>query len=90
MILKDYPSPKTIMFVEHILRGAFTDDQRTGQWMFNHLPLMVAARVSGTSFDPFHKNLSAHEIYDWIDNHLIFDGNEIVGLFHNDILLWEK
>lgn len=78
------------MFVRHIITGAKEFDQRTGQYMFNHLPPIVAARVSGTSFDPFHKELSAHEIWEWIENHLIFDGNEIIGLFHNDIMLWEK
>lgn len=76
-------------FVHHIMTRAKANIQRTGQYMFNNLPDVIANKVAGTSFDPFHKELSAQELYDWIDGHLVFDGNEIVGLFHENRILWE-
>ena len=76
-------------FVHHIMTRAKANDQRTGQYMFNNLPSVIANRVAGTSFDPFHKDMTSQELYDWIDNHLVFDGNEIVGLFHENRILWE-
>lgn len=77
-------------FVRQIIKGAEFYEQRTGQYLFNHLPNHIGGRVAGTSFDPFHKELSDREIYEWIDNHLVFDGFEIVGLFHGEVVLWEK
>jgi hypothetical protein len=82
--------PRLVMYTQQIFEGAQYYSQRTGQYLFNKLPLLVAAEVAGTSFDPFHKDLSKFEIYEWLDNHLIFQDQRIVGLFHNDVLLWEE
>lgn len=77
-------------FAEQISKGARVYTLRTGQYLFNHLPAGVANVVSGTLFDPFQKELSKKQIIDWLDDHLIFDGKEIVGCFNNNTILWEK
>lgn len=77
-------------WVLDITRNAYTFNQRTGQYLFNSLPGTVANLVRSTTFDPFYKNMRAHELYEWIDNHLIFDGNRIIGLFNGDNLIWEE
>jgi hypothetical protein len=41
-------------------------------------------------FDPFHKMMSQEDIFNWLDNHLIFEDNEIIGLFHNERVLWDS
>lgn len=79
----------TAITAENIRLGAARGGQRTGQWMFNHLPGPVQNKVVGTLFDPFHKDLTTDEIFQWLDNHIIFDGSEIVGLFDNNTILWE-
>lgn len=78
-----------VEYTNQIMRNAKLSEQRTGQYLFNKLPGPVAVVVGGTSFDPFHKDLSAIEISDWIDSHLIFDNGWIVGVFHGERVLWE-
>lgn len=74
----------------HIAVGARQTKLRTGQYLFNHLPDQVGNKVAGTLFDPFHKDLSKQEIIEWLDNHLIFDHNEIIALFDQNTILWES
>ncbi len=81
---------KISMYVEQIASGAKATDQRTGQRLFNLLPQPVAYFTSGTLFDPFHKDLTRKEIWDWLNDHLIFDDNgHIIALFNNNQILWE-
>jgi hypothetical protein len=72
----------------HIAVGARQTKQRTGQYLFNHLPVEVGNKVAGTLFDPFHKDLSKPEIIEWLDNHLIFNENKIIALFDQNTILW--
>ncbi len=65
-------------------------DIRVGQALFNLLPGWAANRVASTLFDPFHKNFTDYELYTWINNHLIFDGDEIIAVFNNDTILAER
>jgi hypothetical protein len=65
-------------------------DLRTGQVLFNSLPAGPAGAVAGTSFDPFFKDLTEQQLYEWIDYHLITEGNEILGVFHNERIVWES
>lgn len=59
--------------------------------MCNQLPVPVFMKVHTTIFDPFHKELTEAEVYDWIMNHLIFDNKgQMIALFNNDTILWEK
>lgn len=81
---------QTERFADDIIRGSKANGQRTGQYLFNHLPSVPANAVTATLFDPFHKELSRQELQEWIDNHLIFDGMCIIGVFNNDQLLWEE
>jgi hypothetical protein len=79
-----------VMYAQRIERNARYQEVRNGQWLFNHLPIPVANLVAGTSFDPFHKMMSQEDIFNWLDNHLIFEDNEIIGLFHNERVLWDS
>lgn len=79
----------TDQFVDHILRKAGNTGQRTGQYLYNSLPQIVAQLVNGKLFDPFHGEYTRAELAEWIDNHLIFEGNEIVALFDKDRIIWE-
>lgn len=66
-------------------------DIRTGQYLFNSLPPTTASIVAGSTFDPFHKDLTEDELYEWMDNHLIFSdmSDSIIGVFNNDMILAE-
>lgn len=86
-----YPRPHLSSLTPfNICRGAKVHNQRTGQFLYNSLPSEVCSRVAGTLFDPFFDDLTADEIQSWIDNHLIFDGGEIVGVFDKNNILWIK
>jgi hypothetical protein len=89
LMYNNLQSKNMAMYAQQIERSAFQCDQRTGQWLFNHLPAAVAHVVGGTSFDPFHKNMNQEAIFNWLDNHLIFQGSLIIGVFNNEIVLWE-
>lgn len=78
-----------MVFADQIKRGARSIEQRTGQYLFNHLPDGAQLAVRGTLFDPFHKELTHQEIVAWLENHLIFKGQEIVGVFNNNDILWD-
>lgn len=78
------------LFADQIMRGAREFKQRTGQYLFNHLPPGAGNALSSTLIDPFHKEMTKEEIIGWIDNHLIFDGQEVIAVFNNNQLMWEK
>jgi len=78
------------VWAEHIVRGSRETGQRTGQYLFNLLPDHLSGIVTGTLWDPFHKDLEIEEIHQWIQDHLIFDGHRIIALFNNDEILWEE
>ena len=64
---------------------------RTGQHLFNTLPSYIGAKVAGTMFDPFHRDLSKVQMVNWVENHLIFnDDGEIIALFDGNMIMWEK
>jgi hypothetical protein len=79
--------------IRHFSRG---NQQRTGQMLMNLLPVNVYAAISGTPFDPFHKDFSFEELYEWIDSHLIFGEipahgpAEIIAVFNGDQILWSS
>ena len=82
----------TSIFVNQIVRVAEKNPgHRTGQALFNHLPVSAAQIVSGTLWDPFHRDLTREEIQEWVDHHLIFGDeyyDDIIGLFSGEQLLW--
>ena len=77
-------------FVDQIRQGAKEEKQRTGQYLYNHLPDGVKQAINATPFDPFHKELNPDELMMWVNDHLIFDGDQIVGCFSRNNILWEK
>ena len=81
----------TSIFVNQIVHSAEKTTLRTGQALFNHLPFSAAQIVSGTLWDPFHRDLTREEIQEWVDHHLIFGDqyyDDIIGLFNGEQLLW--
>lgn len=79
------------MATDRIIRYAKENNQRTGQALFNLLPAVIGNLVSGTSFDPFHRDLSRAEMIMWFDNHFICEvTGEVVAVFHGERILWEK
>lgn len=81
--------------VATLVRAAISDwhlsrELRSGQALFNRLPLEVGRVVSGQQWDPYQRNLSAFELSEWINKHIVFDGCEIVAVFNNDDILWER
>lgn len=63
---------------------------RTGQYLFNTLPPGAQYVIAQSLIDPFHRDLTKTEIYDWANDHLIFNGTEIVAVFFDNKILWEK
>lgn len=66
-------------------------NQRTGQYLFNSFPVEVANVVTGSMFDPFHKDMSQFQIEEWLLNHIVFNENgSIVAVFNENTILWER
>ncbi len=82
--------PDPARWAEYICKKAPNKRQRTGQFLFNQLPNHISTIVAGKMFDPFYADLSEREVQEWINDHLIFNGQEIIGVFDGDNLLWEK
>ena len=79
-----------VFTVPSIKYVAQDSEWRTGQALFNLLPGGLANSVAGTSFDPFFRDLTDHELQEWIDNHLILnDKQEPIAVFHNNRILSE-
>lgn len=77
-------------FVDHIMRSAQASAQRPGQYLFNTLPFGAGDVVAATLWDPFHTVTTKEELIDWVDNHLIFDGIKIIGIFNKDQILYSR
>lgn len=79
------------LYVDQISRGAKSTGQRTGQYLFNHLPDGAANVIAGSLFDPFHKDLSPYEIRAWLGDHLIFSPlGEVIAVFNQNDILWTE
>lgn len=64
--------------------------QGTGQYLFNCLPNAIAEVVAKTSFNPFGKELTAKEAAKWVDDHLVIEDTEVVGVVDGDHILWGR
>jgi len=74
-----------------VIMNAEKHGQRTGQYLFNGLPQEVRAVITGTVWDPFHKNMSQYQVEEWLDGHLIFNDNGgICGVIAGRKILWGK
>lgn len=78
-----------LQYAELIVVGAHFNEEKTGRFLFNHLPPGAAKSIQYSLIDPFDKKMNAHELYMWLDDHLIFDKQQIVGVINNDAILWE-
>jgi hypothetical protein len=68
-----------------------TKGMRTGQILFNSFPADPADALCGSPIDPFFKELSEKEVWEWIENHVIFDGEGIcIALYDGNKLVWEQ
>lgn len=78
-------------YSRNILIHAPEHNQRTGQYLFNSLPLEIRKYVTEMPWDPFFRDLSQYQIENWLNNHIIFnDTGDIIGLFANNMVLWER
>jgi len=65
--------------------------RRTGQVLTDNLTAEVANVVRGSSFDPYHQELTREQIINWFNDHIIFsDEDEMIVVFDNDKILWER
>lgn len=63
---------------------------RLGQALFNALPGWATSYVAGTLFDPFYKDMSDAEAMQWIDDHLVFDGDGVLAVYNGNQILGER
>lgn len=78
-------------FTQLVLRYAKANDQRTGQALSNLVYSRTTFNTCDILDDPFHKDLSEREVFEWIERHLIFnDSGWIIGIFNKNIILWER
>jgi hypothetical protein len=64
---------------------------RSGQYLFNTLPIGAATAVRGTLFDPFYKDMDLSAIKTWVENHLVLgEGGVVMALFDGNNILWER
>ena len=80
--------------INNVLRCAHHTSQRTGQYLFNSLPEPITCVISGTLFDPFHEDMDAFQLTEWVQNHLVFGKSPfakegIIAVFDGNMLLWE-
>lgn len=54
---------------------------RLGQALFNNLPTWAVSYIAGSTFDPFYKDMSDREAWEWIDSHLIFDDEGVLAVY---------
>lgn len=73
-----------------VIMGAESHHQRTGQYLFNGLPVGARDKIVGNLWDPFYKEMSQYEIERWLNDHIIFnDRGKIIGLINNNEIIWE-
>ncbi len=77
-------------YVDFVMRESKKVEQRPGQFLINSLPPGAYQVVTGTLFDPFHKPMERWHVVEWVDNHLILDEQEVIGVFNNNKILWER
>lgn len=86
------------IYVDNVMRTAKESkgkgDLRTGQVLFNGLPLKAGQTFIQTAIDPFYKELQRYEVVEWVCNHLILDGDDsgvsVIGVFEGNKILWEE
>ena len=77
-------------FARSIRYHAKETGQRTGQALFNTLPLGAANAVIGCIWDPFNRDYSSQELVNWVNEHLILDDDvNVVGVIGANQILWE-
>jgi thiamine kinase-like enzyme len=63
----------------------------TGYALFNLLPGEGKESLIGRVFNPFVDNMTTEDLMEWVERHLIFDGNGlVVKIFNNYEIVWEK
>lgn len=77
-------------YASGVLVLAKTYGIRMGQALFNSLPVPIGDRLVGLLEDPYYFNMTKEGVVDWIDNHLIFDGPDVIAFFIGNEILWEK
>jgi hypothetical protein len=91
----------TEQITDDLIYLAWLYGQRTGQILFNLLPLGAREAVTGSLFDPFYKDLTSDEASEWLDSHIIFDdepqgfsaifdSEKILAVFDGEKILWER
>jgi len=65
---------------------------RSGQYLFNTLPIGAQKVVRGKLFDPFYQDMNLDQISAWIEHHLVLSevGREVIAVFDLNKVLWEK
>jgi hypothetical protein len=81
----------TNMFAKKIHLDSRKYNFRSGQYLFNNLPIGAAEAVRSTYFDPFYKDMNLEQIAAWVENHLVL-GNvgDVIAVFDHNIILWER
>lgn len=74
-----------------VVRNADFTGMRNGQMLMNSLPEEIYNVVTGTKFDPFHKeHMCEAEVSDWLENHVVFSSDgDFIGAFNGETILWE-
>lgn len=79
---------RNLQFTENVVRLAVETGTRTGQHIMNILPLGASLAVTGTPFDPYEKDMFASEVFSWVQDHLIFKGESVIGVIDGNEILW--
>lgn len=64
---------------QQVIYGAKARKMRTGQYLFTILPEHLQHSLLGTPFDPYNRDMNPEEITNWIETHVIFDPEQVVG-----------
>jgi len=60
----------------------------TGRLLFDSLPQRVCNRVMNRWFDPYNKDLSESEMFNWLWDHVMFDPDgDIIAVLDHGIVL---
>jgi len=77
-------------YSKDIIEHAAEHDQKTGQYLFNSLPVEVRMQLAGLSWDPFERDMNQYQVEQWLKDHIIFNADgRIVGLYSGSMKLWE-
>lgn len=78
-------------FVENVMLEAAERGTSVGKILYLRLPEPAANIATNKYFDPYFQHLTKVTLWNWLENHVLFDKDgQIVVLHDRGIILWKE